>query len=274
MASSAVFTITNDAYALATYVMLRSFLEHNAWFDGDIVVLTDSGLSEESGKHIQEISNRVKIHACDSGKYKKAIEHFKSLGGTFRYWPHMLKFEAFCAEEYERTVFLDSDMLITGDISRLFHNDFPYVICEDRTEDVDFELGLGEREWDGNTYLNSGVFSVLRPKKENFEKLISLAENYDLCGLTMGSCCEQDVINEFLRGEEGVVLFGIEYNAVHGFYADEKGRRLTSEKIVHYFTDMKPWEYVYKEYGYIHGIWRDYLRKLGVVDEKHETVIL
>ena len=188
--TNALFTISDDRFAFATYVMISSFLEHNKWFDGDIVVLLNSPLSEKSTKHISELYNKIELRVVDEEKYVNALDHFKQQDSLFRYWPHMLKFEAFSVEKYDRVVFLDSDILVLKDISRLFLNDYDYVICEDRVREEQFELGLGERQWDGVTYLNSGVFSVKSPRKENFDELISIAESYEVNCKFFGECCE------------------------------------------------------------------------------------
>ena len=43
----ALVTITDEKTLIATYVMIESFLRHNTWFDGDIVLMTDKKICLE-----------------------------------------------------------------------------------------------------------------------------------------------------------------------------------------------------------------------------------
>lgn len=242
--------------------------------------------------------NKTKIFVPEKHIYQKAIDHLyndlseeikaiflvddpkKVMNGV---WPHMLKFEAFGMEQYNRVVFYDSDMLFVGDIKEAFFNDYDFIICDDRTERAPynendkrrrqpaFNLNLGIRKYDNITYLNSGFFSVKSPKKEYVQELIDIAEHYKITGTFFwGACCEQDAINIFLW-DKNAVLFGMQYNAVQFHYNDRYNRKITSEKAIHYITSTKPWldneaETIQNDYisnfqnKYIKSLWRDELK--------------
>lgn len=267
MNKNALVNLTDENTLIGTYVMVESFLRNNAWFNGDIVLITEHCIDVKKLEPFYNLYKNTKVIVPDCKKYLNAKKHFYTnvsneikkffgvenpneiLGGV---WPHMLKFEAFGFEEYDRVVFYDSDILIVGDIKDAFFNDYDFVICDDRTErppynkndkriyEPLFNLNLGIRMNDNITYLNSGFFSIKSPKKEYVQELLEIAENYTITGVFFwGRCVDQDVINIFLWNKN-VALFGMEYNSIQFHYNDFYNRIITSEKAIHYII-VKPW---------------------------------
>lgn len=269
----ALVTLSDSKFMTPTYVMIKSFLKHNQWFKGDVVIIIYEEIQEEKKIAFLNLYDKVKFYEPDTEKYNNAVERFSSdfsenvpICGM---WPFLLKLEAFGLEEYDRVVFYDSDMLFVGDIKDAFFNDYGFCICEDRTTRPPFykndkryrqplfNLELGITKYDGRSYLNSGFYSIKNPNKDYLKELIKIAENYEVDGkFYTGDCIDQDVINTFLKDKDTYV-FGIEYNALQCHYDEKYGRKLTTEKAIHYFTHMKPWRGDYDErYKYIHDIWR------------------
>lgn len=275
----ALVTLSDTNFLLPTYVFIKSFLEHNKWFEGDIVILISENISTEDTLIFFNLYSKIKFISPDQTKYKEAIRHiiedFPENGITSGYWPHMLKFETFGLEEYDRTVYYDSDVLVVGNIRDAFFNDYDYIICDDRTERPPFDkmdkrcseplfnLNLGVRKFDKKTYLNSGFFSVKNPKKSKVNSLIKIAENYQYDGkFYIGYCIDQDVINIFLRNKN-TYLYGFEYNALQMHYKTKYNRHLTTEKSIHYLTGYKPWLGNFKyEFYYIHKFWYDEVKSI------------
>lgn len=271
----AVCTVSDNNFALVTYTMLYSFLKNNSWFDGDIYVFTE-GITDNNQIPLKHLYPNVKIVIPDLTKYEKALANFKSFDnmgiydpetheyflGFARYWPHALKFEAFGLEGYDRVVFLDSDILVLGSLKELFEIDADFGFAKDTAAEKDFSLDAPICKWDGETNLNSGVFSIRAPKQEYLSQLIEMGEHY-MFKRWRGQCCEQDIINEFLVGKN-VVNIGVKYNAVQDFFADSTKRKITTEKVVHYFTIVKPWLGFYEDFDYIHEFWRNTAIEAGV----------
>ena len=125
---AAVATVTDDRFLPGTLVLLSSFLHHNPWFDGDLVVIHDE-LSAAGRAALATFPN-VRLHAVEpplAGRLDAIAARFPPAKRPIFY-----SLEAFNLPQYSRVLKLDSDMLCTGDASDLFATDAALACCPDQ----------------------------------------------------------------------------------------------------------------------------------------------
>jgi len=170
----------------------------------------------------------------------KHNDHVSS-AAFFRIWlPLILK-------DIKQVVFLDTDMVINGDISGLFQltiNNYPIAAIEDlgMTNAKKISLGMSP----GKKYFNSGVMVM---NLEYFRQH-SLTEKLSGFISTHPNLCEfwdQDAFNAVIDGN--FYALPLEYNIQSGFYTfqghPQLAEALKSPLIVHYTGggNCKPWYY-------------------------------
>jgi lipopolysaccharide biosynthesis glycosyltransferase len=102
-------TVSSKDYWPGTYVMIKSFLKHNTWFKGDIVVISsDSGyLKKKLAFHFKNILV-IEPSAELTTKIDKII---LKAGYLNLIRDRFLKFEIFRLENYDKIIYYDSDIL-------------------------------------------------------------------------------------------------------------------------------------------------------------------
>lgn len=114
----ALVTVSSENYVQWSMVMIYSFLKSNPWFKGDLVIIGDD-LSDQSianlnifpGIIIEKpsvlLNEKLEQLCSDLPDFKSRIARFYSL-------------EVFRLHDYDRILFLDSDMIVIKDVSELF----------------------------------------------------------------------------------------------------------------------------------------------------------
>jgi lipopolysaccharide biosynthesis glycosyltransferase len=108
-----VATVTSAAYAHGTYVLLSSFLRHNPWFTGTLAVIHDP--KEPSPDLLRRLPN-VRWHPVSD----QLIRYLTQTEYTMLKAPRFHSLESFRLREFERVLYLDSDVVCTGDARGLF----------------------------------------------------------------------------------------------------------------------------------------------------------
>jgi lipopolysaccharide biosynthesis glycosyltransferase len=122
----ALVTLTDDAFVPATMVCLHSFLAHNPWFEGDLVVLARD-LSTRWRDVLSCAFDRLRVVAVSGDlerrieRYVEALPHLAPLRARFRC------LETFALRGYDRVLFCDGDVLFRSDVRELFDIDAPLL---------------------------------------------------------------------------------------------------------------------------------------------------
>ena len=266
----ALYTIATDNYILPCRVMIYSFLQNNIWFrtnKHDIVIMTgndkEHGISEENEKLLLQLYDNIKIERIDVSQYEEIWENFSEHEQP-QFNICWLKLELFKDSNYDRKVFLDSDMLIIKDIYEVFSTDSQLAFSEDQCIVLKTMYKtcpyLRTKE-----YINSGLISV-GPKMMNdklYNTLVPYAkfikkDNFKTPHSFKGKFPEQDFFNEVFNNF--VVLPQFIYNASQHL---TKKIVLPQTKIIHYLGANKPWvEMKEKEMGETHTMFKSYLKML------------
>lgn len=235
---------------------------------------------QESSKKVLEYFN-IEYKEMPSIKYKSGDSYWKY---TFD------KINIFALTEYEKIVYLDSDLLILKNIDHLFLRD-NFTMCSD---------------FPCSEHLNSAIM-VLKPNLEDYEKIKNIVKLYDKKRVkTIG---DQDIIRLYYD-ESKIDQLTDDYNLMRiivsgetQYYKDiyenvfkEKykvyihNREFENPTVIHYIKEMKPWmvdkpyedEYYYEYRKYLDAVRvkeREYYiseRKLLVViymDEMNDYVM-
>jgi len=134
-------------------------------------------------------------------------------------------------EEYDKIVFLDSDMMVVSPIDELF-------------EKLDMSaVAAGKFMFPEWIELNSGLM-VFEPQKDIARKLLSLIkptiEEFSKEGKSVS---DQDVLNNFRKDWPQCthLHLGEEYNVFYSFLQDYHKQQLPPPKIIHFVGGIKPW---------------------------------
>lgn len=215
----ALVTMLNDEFIIGFKSMMNSLKRYNSWFDLSLIVLNDD-LSEESMETIRYIYGNVDFHTIQKGFYKDVNFDITTARLKSTYY----KLDLFNIAGYDRLVFIDSDVIILGDIKELFEckAGFAAIKGYDPLNDIlrrDF---------------NSGVFVV--------NKMFLTAEVYtDLLKLCKKGykMPDQKTLNLYFNGR--TVFLDKIYNVEKRMLFSKNHKHfLTNARILHYVGE-KPW---------------------------------
>jgi len=242
-------TVSSPDFRIGTEVMLHSFLAHNRWFSGEILVL-HSRLSEADTAALAHRFPRLSCHRA-SPRLAAAVD------GLVAAHPHLagrrdrfLSLETLLIPGSRRRLFCDSDMLFRGDIAPLLDRDAPLVACPDaatlrgRRRDGTTMAELGdEGEQDGPTLqsFNAGLMLV-DPAGEATIDAMFAALDPDAWSQVMSSHTDQAVWNRLFRGNAD--LASTRYNLMMLHRLESHAHEpvpVADARVLHFNGPGKPW---------------------------------
>lgn len=208
--------LTSDDFLeglLVTYRSLRKYSKKK------YVVLVDLGVSEQSIQIIKR--NGIQVLKGDDILLPDLADNTMK----DRWYKTLFKIRVFGLTQFERLVYLDSDLLICGEIDELFEKESISAV-PDRV----FLSSYGRKG------MNAGLMCI-QPSKELEQSLIELIP---LVANRMEVFGDQDVINEYFSGweEEKSKHLDVKYNAC--FYELDKYEE-KEIRVVHFIFGEKPW---------------------------------
>ena len=247
---TAIATVVTQDFVPGTLVTLFSFLKHNPWFNGDICLI---GVDAPFGQIKQILDyDRVRVERvsedlvtrCDQlaevhDQYKRRIAQFYSL-------------EVFRLTGYDRVLFVDSDLLIRGDLSELFSSGSKVLasgdgyyykgFSHDRTTFEKVEMRVDDDPERMNAF-NAGVMAldgsmITRKRYTEMVKMISV-ENFSRFSTNHS---DQLIFN--LQFENDVEFISGKYNYRIGVGPEMKkadGVGLHDAHVIHFTAKKKPW---------------------------------
>lgn len=231
---SALCTISNDLFLDGTRVLIYSFVKHNPWFNGEIVVITckeKAQLSEASRAAIKRIYPNLFFHEVNFQEYFHVFSRFSKLwinSSQKRFLPSFLTYEAFdLVKKYDHLLYLDSDMLVRSNLAEVFNleTDLP-VVTPDAGE---FNINRLYQSFNGG-------FLYLTPKIDKNLKT-NLLEYSLHCN--DHALAEQSIMNSFFK--QKVLSLDSRYNCLKRCFPNSKFKDFEEQiKIIHY-VGAKPW---------------------------------
>lgn len=249
----AVCTISNDLYVDGTIVTLKSFLDHNKWFIGDIIVFHSdnfSKLSETNKQKINSISDKIILKKVDENEYESLYNKLIKVNGTHqKFLPSMFTFDAFNLKEYKSVLYIDSDLLFLNSIEDMYKKSSNFIVTPNDTKGT-------------NDSFNGGVFLLKddmlnQDFKNKLIKFGSTSNNFQLL--------DQTIMNDFFAKTEKTYVSYL-FNYSKRYCPDSKFSQniLKDVKIIHYVSE-KPWSVNKKEereknYSKLEKLWTNYFK--------------
>ena len=125
----AIVTVSNDAFLKGTLVLASSIYEQNEWFDGDFLVI-DAGLSDSSIKTL-DVFQYIKLIKPTTNIKLRVKELVRHIPSYVKSQARFFSLETFNLKEYDKILFLDSDMMCLGNLEDLFQLDNAFSACAD-----------------------------------------------------------------------------------------------------------------------------------------------
>lgn len=280
-----LYTLFDDNYFECGSNLIFSFLSNNSWFNGDIVVICDDGLycnlSKTNRKKLKKIYNNISFLEVNHNNYMQIFDYL--LNNNIcekKFLSCFYKYEIFKKTGYKKKVYLDSDIIINGDIKELFNNPASFATCLD----VKFEapiidenriLHLRKRN-DIDYYFNGGVYVVDDSfnEKYSFERIYNETLSIGTEKLSdkrisgHGKYADQDFLNIIFHNEDVSLFPSILYNC-NPIIGNANVELFNKSKIQHFYGWYKPWNEdslncfskdFYKQY-YFYTYWKNYKLK-------------
>lgn len=236
----------NIDYYEAAIIMLRSLLFNNR--DSEIAVyLFHAELDEKRIAGLRRLIERNNgvLHVI---KVNDDVMKNVPVGSLSKETYYRLLAPELLPEELDRVLYLDLDMIITGDISTIYHADFQdnlFMAVPDTSLGID-ETKKKLRLKNDAVYINAGVLLMnleLLRKEFDLQKALDYAIKHAERVLN----CDQDVINVLYGDRIGYLEWKYNYEArFHSvseivLYPFRMKQLLAKIKIIHYMGSKKPW---------------------------------
>jgi lipopolysaccharide biosynthesis glycosyltransferase len=251
--NTGICTVTSSEFVPGTLVLIQSFLNHNPWFDGDIVIISD-GLDPEQAK-LFEIFPKVVFRKPGEDLLLRIGHLCNALPAFIPRRKRFYSIELFNLDGYDRLFFFDSDMLVTGNISELLSYPEPLLACSDQPnrhvgkvrDRITFKRisadGVGDRDVLKKTF-NAG-FMVADKTLLNHHTYEGLKEliHSNVFGNIRTHNTDQVVLNLLFDGKAR--LLDYTYNMIISNWREFSAAGHIDPadiRILHFTGSYKPWE--------------------------------
>lgn len=266
----AICFAADDNYAPYLKVAIYSLLcNRNTTYSYDIIILHTiiSKKNIDGILTVSENQDNVSIRFIDVSEDELLIEY-----DTGAYYSIATNYRLFLFSEmfkkYNKILYLDSDLVILGDVSELFNIDMegqPIAAVEDIgmkqvCYDVNIEILLEGKLYTGNTYCTD-VLGLKHPETyfnagvilldlERCRTIFSFQEVLDILHGKLYVYNDQDVCNILFEGQVKKIEYRWNYqNYLEDFLMKNRGEyppifdtiKRTDYDIIHYIGDKKPW---------------------------------
>lgn len=215
MNNVAILLSLNDEFVPYAKIFLYSLLKHNSTFSGDVILLTDTTLSDDSMQQLKAIYTNLKRIYVQTDDYKNCKPLTKKWKINLLYRFDIFELGNF---GYDKIILVDADMIVTGKIDALFNQNILFGVCKKnplKDRDI-FNCGLM-------------VFSKDILKTTHKHELIKLASNNEWES-------DQPLFNQYMK--QYVTFLPQKYNVTSEVLTDE----LVKEGIIFHFAGpVKPY---------------------------------
>lgn len=229
--------------------MLHSFLRHNEWFDGDIIVLHDT-LSETDQEKLRGISGKIKVSrispemARATNQLLEKRPEMAPVVSSF-YKGDFLKFDT-----YDKVIFSDCDILYQGSIQNLLGKPDALMACGDGAYYHDRRRSISDYTLITDTdqpYLQktfSAGFVILGFEllgTASFDTFLTLMGQYSQNCFTSGNT-DQAILNVMFDGMLTRLDCRFNYHLLHkDIIMATTGVTFDDSIVLHYGGHAKPW---------------------------------
>lgn len=241
-----IFFSTDDNYVPFLTVALHSIIENaSKEYDYRVIVL-NSGIAKENKEKILNLENEnFKIEFADVNKKINDITA-KLTNGLRDYYSNSIYYRIFIPSlfpKFKKALYLDADIVVVDDISKLYFEELGENLLGAITDDVvnaneSFkQYAISVLGIKPENYFNSGilVMNLEKFREENVEsKFVHLLSKYNFDTIAP----DQDYLNYLCRGKVKYIHKGWDKMPFTG--EDISGEDL---HLIHYNMFQKPWYY-------------------------------
>ena len=247
-----IFFAIDDSYTPFLVVALKSLLDNASKDYNYCIKILHTNVDEFHKSQVKKYeAENVSIEFVDLSYY---IEKVKNKLYTRDYYTNTTYFRLFLPElypQYDKVLYLDSDIIVVGDISELYNTDMGTNLVAAAPDDIiqknkvfqDYaELVVGVAKY--QHYFNAGVLlmNLDELRKFNFqEKFLYLLEK-----VKFSVAQDQDYLNRLCKGR--VTLVSHDWDVMPYVNDETKEEDI---KLIHYNFAYKPWHFedvTYNEY--------------------------
>lgn len=264
-----IFFAIDDAYTPFLAVALQSLVDNASKDYQYLIKILHTNVQEEHMKQIKKYeSKNVSIEFVDLTYY---IGKVKDKLYTRDYYTNTTYFRLFLPElypQYDKVLYLDSDIIVLGDISKLYNTEMGSNLVAAAPDDIiqynkvfqDYaELVVGVAKY--KHYFNAGVLLMNLDELRKFkfqEKFL-----YLLGTVKFSVAQDQDYLNRLCKGR--VTLISHDWDVMPYVNEETKPEDI---KLIHYNFAYKPWHF--EDVAYSEYFWK-YAKKTEFYDEIIKT---
>lgn len=268
-----IFFAVDDNYMPFLAVSLQSLIANASAKNYYSIKVLHTNISAENKKKISKYEQQnVNIEFVDLNYY---IGKIQDKLYTRDYYSKTTYFRLFIPNlypQYDKALYLDSDIVILDDIAKLYHTDLGDYLVAGAPDDViqnikvfqDYaEKVVGVADY--HKYFNAGVLLMNLDELRKFkfqEKFI-----YSLEKIKFAVAQDQDYLNRLCKGRVKLIDRG--WNRMP--MPDDKIKE-SEIKLIHYNLAYKPWHFediLYKEYFWKYAKQTEYFNKIMEIRESY-----
>ncbi|MGN0504618.1 MAG: glycosyltransferase family 8 protein [Ruminococcus sp.] len=265
-----IFFSIDDSYAPFLSVALKSAIDNSKLENNYRAIIMFESLSQDNRERLGGLAtDNFKIDFVEMNEGLETITDRLSNRIRSEYFTLTIYFRLFIASmfpEYDKAIYIDSDIVLEEDIAELFSIDIGdnfIGACRDASIDgiepfqsyVEQAVGV-----DRNDYVNSGVLlmNLKRLRDADFDKhFLFLLNTYHFDSVAP----DQDYLNAICKGS--IYYLSPKWNAM----PNEQKPKIEGAKLIHYNLFSKPWCYDGLQYG--ERFWH-YAENSGYINEIRE----
>lgn len=230
MSKSYITLLNNDNYLIGVLCLNESLKQVRSKYPLTVAITKD--VSEKTKQILS--NNNVKTIDIEKIEIPCLIKE-KNLKGEFSHWNNTFdKLRIFELIQFDKLVFLDSDMYIRKNIDNLFELKNLSAVIDRREPNV-------SEEW---KKLTSGTM-VIKPRLGVVEKFTKIMEDIILKKNSMG---DQDVLQEYDKNwhKKEELHLDVIYNTFFiylDYYIKVNNYQLSDIAVIHFILNVKPWHF-------------------------------
>ena len=265
-----IFFSIDDSYAPFLSVALKSAIDNSKLENNYRAIIMFESLSQDNRERLGGLAtDNFKIDFVEMNEGLETITDRLSNRIRSEYFTLTIYFRLFIASmfpEYDKAIYIDSDIILEEDIAELFSIDIGdnfIGACRDASIDgiVPFQSYVEQVVGvDRNDYVNSGVLlmNLKKLRDADFDKhFLFLLNTYHFDSVAP----DQDYLNAICKGS--IYYLSPKWNAM----PNEQKPKIEGAKLIHYNLFSKPWCYDGLQYG--ERFWH-YAENSGYINEIRE----
>lgn len=268
-----IFFAVDDGYCPFLAVAVQSLIDNSSEENHYSIKVLNTDICAENRKRIAKYErHNVDIEFVDLNYY---IQKVRDKLYTRDYYSKTTYFRLFIPNlypQYDKVLYLDSDIVILDDIAKLYDMDMGDNLVAAAPDDVIrfnevfqvyVEKVVGVADY--HRYFNAGILLMNLHQLRKFKFQEKFLYSLDRIRFTVAQ--DQDYLNRLCKGR--VKLFGRVWNRMP---IPDPGIRTEDVKLIHYNLAFKPWHFediLYKEFFWMYAHETDYFDRIQEIRENY-----